>query len=60
MGIPGSGKTRLAQALADRDLIRLSVDEEVYHIHGRYGVDYPEHQYFERDTPIVETVRAIA
>ncbi|WP_423836152.1 hypothetical protein [Streptomyces cathayae] len=51
MGSTGSGKTRLAQALADRDLIRLTVDEEVYHLHGRYGVDYPEHQYFERDTP---------
>ncbi|MET8183761.1 ATP-binding protein [Streptomyces sp. NPDC005336] len=57
IGITGSGKTHLAQALANHGLVRLSVDEEVHHLHGRYGVDYPEHEYFEREAPAVETVR---
>ncbi|MFF4969787.1 AAA family ATPase [Streptomyces sp. NPDC001037] len=58
IGITGSGKTHLAQALAAMGLVRLSVDEEVQRLHGRYGVDYPEHGYFEREAPAVETVRA--
>jgi hypothetical protein len=41
VGITGSGKTVLAQALAERGLIRLSVDEEVHRLHGRYGVTTP-------------------
>ncbi|MFI0741191.1 AAA family ATPase [Streptomyces sp. NPDC021100] len=57
VGITGSGKTTLAQALADRGLIRLSVDEEVHRLHGRYGVDYAEHTYFERERPVVDAVR---
>ncbi|QSY49855.1 ATP-binding protein [Streptomyces griseocarneus] len=57
VGITGSGKTTLAQALAERGMIRLSVDEEVHRLHGRYGVDYPEHTYFERERPVVEAVR---
>ncbi|WSQ12957.1 ATP-binding protein [Streptomyces sp. NBC_01231] len=58
IGITGSGKTHLAQALSARGVVRLSVDEEVHRLHGRYGVDYPEHEYFEREAPAVETVRA--
>jgi len=57
-GITGSGKTTVAQALADHGYTRLSVDEEVHRLHGRYGVDYPEHTYFERERPVVEAVRA--
>lgn len=57
VGITGSGKTTLAQAFVERGLVRLSVDEEVYRLHGRYGVDYPEHQYFERERPVVDAVR---
>ncbi|MFI2262150.1 hypothetical protein OHU45_27360 [Streptomyces tubercidicus] len=34
------------------------MDEEVHRLHGRYGVDYPEHTYFERERPVVEAVRA--
>lgn len=58
VGITGSGKTTLAQALADHGYTRLSVDEEVHRLHGRYGVDYPEHTYFERQRPVVEAIRA--
>lgn len=57
VGITGSGKTVLAQALADRGMVRVSVDEEVHRLHGRYGVDYPEHEYFEREGPVVDAVR---
>jgi predicted kinase len=57
VGITGSGKTVLAQALAERGFVRLSVDEEVHRLHGRYGVDYPEHEYFERERPVVDAVR---
>ncbi|WFB09918.1 ATP-binding protein [Streptomyces sp. LX-29] len=57
VGITGSGKTTVAQALAARGMIRLSVDEEVHRLHGRYGVDYPEHTYFERERPVVEAIR---
>ncbi|MEU3992597.1 ATP-binding protein [Streptomyces platensis] len=57
-GITGSGKTTVSQALADHGYTRLSVDEEVHRLHGRYGVDYPEHTYFERERPVVEAVRA--
>ncbi|MFB6980337.1 AAA family ATPase [Streptomyces scopuliridis] len=42
VGLTGSGKTTIAQALATRGYVRLSVDEEVHRLHGRYGVDYPE------------------
>ncbi|WP_432021688.1 AAA family ATPase [Streptomyces parvus] len=58
VGITGSGKTTVAQALADHGYTRLSVDEEVHRLHGRYGVDYPEHTYFERQQPVVEAIRA--
>lgn len=56
-GITGSGKTTLAQALAARGMVRLSVDEEVHRLHGRYGVDYPEHEYFARERPVIDAVR---
>ncbi|KNB50882.1 ATP/GTP-binding protein [Streptomyces caatingaensis] len=47
----------LARALADRGMVRLSVDEEVHRLHGRYGIDYPEDTYFERERPVVEAIR---
>ncbi|MFE4263372.1 AAA family ATPase [Streptomyces sp. NPDC056883] len=57
IGLTGSGKTVLARALNDRGMLRLSVDEEVHRLHGRYGVDYPEHEYFARERPAVDVVR---
>ncbi|WP_318279539.1 MULTISPECIES: AAA family ATPase [Streptomyces] len=57
VGLTGSGKTTVAKTLADHGYIRLSVDEEVHRLHGRYGVDYPEHTYFERERPVVEATR---
>ncbi|MFE4023629.1 AAA family ATPase [Streptomyces sp. NPDC059101] len=57
VGLTGSGKTTVAKTLADHGYVRLSVDEEVHRLHGRYGVDYPEHTYFERERPVVEATR---
>ncbi|MEU8762594.1 ATP-binding protein [Streptomyces sp. NPDC048659] len=56
IGITGSGKTTLAKALAERGSTHLSVDEEVHRLHGRYGIDYPEHTYFEREHLALETI----
>lgn len=56
-GLTGSGKTALNRALATRGFTRLSVDEEVHSLHGRYGVDYPEDTYFAREAPALATVR---
>lgn len=56
VGLTGSGKTTYAQRhLADA--LRLSVDERVHERHGRYGVDYPEHEYFALEAPVVAEVR---
>lgn len=57
VGLTGSGKTTVAQALANHGFSRLSVDEEVHRLHGRYGLDYPEHTYFERERPVVDAIR---
>lgn len=56
-GLTGSGKTTVAQALTGLGFTRLSVDEKVHRLHGRYGVDYPEHTYFDRERPVIETIR---
>ncbi len=57
IGMAGSGKTTLALQLVARGFVRLSVDEEVFRLHGRHGVDYPEHEYPERERPVVATLR---
>jgi predicted kinase len=53
-GLTGSGKTTHAKRLEAAGAVRLSVDEEVYARHGRYGVDYPISEYFDRERPVVE------
>ncbi|MEV8389158.1 MULTISPECIES: ATP-binding protein [unclassified Streptomyces] len=58
VGLTGSGKTTIAQALATRGYVRLSVDEEVHRLHGRYGVDYPEDTYFARERPALAIIHA--
>src|SRR5688500_15185492 len=58
VGLTGSGKTTYAQrVLAPTGAVRLSVDEEVFARHGRYGVDYPEPEYFAKEAPVVAEVR---
>ena len=44
-GVAGSGKTTYAKALEAKGYIRLSVDEEIWHRFGRFGVDYEAEQY---------------
>jgi predicted kinase len=56
-GLTGSGKTTYAKRLEAGGAVRLSVDEEVYARHGRYGVDYPMDEYVERERPVVEELR---
>ncbi|MFD3907981.1 ATP-binding protein [Streptomyces sp. CB04723] len=54
VGLTGSGKTTYAhRVLEPRGVVRLSVDEVVFDRHGRYGVDYPENTYFEKEAPVV-------
>jgi predicted kinase len=53
IGLTGSGKTTYARRLEAASVLRLSVDEEVFARNGRYGVDYPEHEYPERERPVV-------
>ena len=57
IGLTGSGKTTYARRLEADGLLRLSVDEEVFARNGRYGVDYPAHEYPERERPVVEDVQ---
>ncbi|MEU6381658.1 ATP-binding protein [Streptomyces sp. NPDC046909] len=58
VGLTGSGKTTYARRhLEPAGVVRLSVDERVHARHGRYGVDYPEHRYFELEAPAVAEVR---
>ena len=52
-----SGKTTYAKRLEAAGAVRLTVDEEVYARHGRYGVDYPSSAYFELERPVVEEFR---
>ncbi|MDW4912585.1 ATP-binding protein [Streptomyces californicus] len=54
VGLTGSGKTTYSQRkLEPEGAERLSVDEVVFERHGRYGVDYPENTYFEKEAPVV-------
>ena len=46
-GIAGSGKTTFSQNLEKYGYVRLSIDEEVWSINGRYGIDYPIEKYRE-------------
>ena len=56
VGLTGSGKTTFAKQLEARGIVRLSVDEEVFARHGRYGIDYHESEYHEKESPVVADV----
>jgi predicted kinase len=57
VGLTGSGKTTYARALEDKGAVLLSVDEEMFAANGRYGIDYPEHEYGERERPVVQDIK---
>lgn len=44
-GVAGSGKTTYAQRLEAEGYVRLSIDEEIWHRFGRYGIDYDAADY---------------
>ena len=46
-GLAGSGKTTYVRQLEDQGYVRLSIDEELWHSFGRYGIDYPVDRYGE-------------
>lgn len=46
-GICGSGKTTYAKQKEKDGYIRLSIDEEMWKIYGRKGIDYPDDKYEE-------------
>jgi AAA domain len=48
VGLTGSGKTTYARRRLEPGAVRLAVDEVVVRDNGRYGVDYPEGEYFVR------------
>ena len=57
VGLPGSGKTAYAKrVLVPAGAVRLSVDEEVFARYGRYGIDYHEAEYPEKEAPVVVEV----
>ncbi|MDT0378548.1 ATP-binding protein [Streptomyces sp. DSM 42041] len=53
-GLPGSGKTTLSRALTARGFVRLCPDEEMYHRHGVYGVDFPRGTFPVLERPVLE------
>ena len=44
-GVCGSGKTTYAKKKEQEGYIRLSIDEEMWKLYGKKGIDYPEEQY---------------
>lgn len=58
VGLTGAGKTTYARRILEpAGVVRLSLDEEVFAAHGRYGVDYPEAEYPERERPVARRLR---
>jgi predicted kinase len=58
VGLTGAGKTTYSKrVLEPAGVVRLSVDELIFHKHGRYGIDYPASVYFELYAPALEIVR---
>jgi predicted kinase len=58
MGLPGSGKSTFARALELTGVVRLSVDDRMTELHGRFGKDYPEDEYFALLEPVVNEMRS--
>ena len=44
-GVCGSGKTTYAKKKEQEGYIRPSIDEEMWKLYGRKGIDYPEEKY---------------
>lgn len=46
-GLGGSGKSTYSQKLAENGMMKISIDEYVYSLHGRSITKMPEHEYLE-------------
>ncbi|RIW28952.1 ATP-binding protein [Bacillus salacetis] len=46
-GIAGSGKTTFSKILEQEGFVRLSIDEEIWAVNGRWGVDFPMEKFEE-------------
>lgn len=44
-GIAGSGKTTFSKILEQNGFVRLSIDEEIWRTHGRWGIDFPMQEF---------------
>ncbi|MET7697117.1 ATP-binding protein [Streptomyces sp. NPDC005485] len=55
-GLPGSGKTTLSRALVSIGFVRLCPDEEMFHRHGVYGVDFPRGVFPTLERPVLEEI----
>lgn len=53
-GVAGSGKTTFAQRLETEGFVRLSIDEEIWKVNGRYGIDYPVEKYGDYQVKLKE------
>ncbi|WP_326667851.1 AAA family ATPase [Streptomyces sp. NBC_01257] len=56
-GLPGSGKTTFATALARGAVVRLSVDDRMTALHGRIGKDHAASDHLALQAPVIEDVR---
>lgn len=55
----GSGKTTYAQQLEREGYDRLSIDEEIWARHGKYGIDYSPEQYSDYQIEAEATLRLL-
>ena len=44
-GIAGAGKTTFSKILEQNGFVRLSIDEEIWKTHGRWGIDFPMKEF---------------
>lgn len=51
-GVCGSGKTTYAKQKESEGYIRLSIDEEMWKIYGRKGIDFPNDEYEDLSTKV--------
>lgn len=56
-GVCGSGKTTYAKQKEKDGYVRLSIDEEMWKIYGRKGIDYPDSRYEELSEKVEAMLR---
>ena len=56
-GVCGSGKTTYAKQKEKEGYVRLSIDEEMWEIYGKKGIDYPDDRYDELSEKVEDMLR---